>query len=60
MLEKLNEIEKEALASLAAISDEAALETWRVANIGRSSPVMVVFSQSAPLSVSAPTRSKWP
>jgi phenylalanyl-tRNA synthetase alpha chain len=50
MLEKLNEIEKEALASLAAIEDEAALETWRVANIGRSSPVMGVFSQMGGLS----------
>jgi len=50
MLEKLNEIEKEALASLAAINDEAALETWRVANIGRNSPVMVVFSQMGGLS----------
>ena len=39
MLEKLNEIEKEALSSLAAVSSEAALEAWRVANIGRSSAV---------------------
>lgn len=50
MLEKLNEIEKEALASLAAVEDEAALEVWRVANIGRSSPVMGVFSQMGALS----------
>jgi phenylalanyl-tRNA synthetase alpha chain len=50
MLEKLNEIEKEALASLAAITDEAALDAWRVANIGRSSPVMNVFSQMGALS----------
>jgi len=50
MLEKLNEIEKEALASLAALEDEAALETWRVANIGRSSPVMSIFSQMGGLS----------
>lgn len=50
MLEKLNEIEKEALASLAVIEDEAALEAWRVANIGRSSPVMSVFSQMGGLS----------
>ena len=50
MLEKLNEIEQEALASLAAIEDEAALEAWRVANIGRNSPVMVVFSQMGGLS----------
>jgi phenylalanyl-tRNA synthetase alpha chain len=50
MLEKLNEIEKDALASLAAIEDESALEAWRVANIGRSSPVMSVFSQMGALS----------
>lgn len=45
LLEQLNQIEKEALASLAAVQDEATLEAWRVANIGRSSPVMQVFSQ---------------
>lgn len=50
MLEKLNEIEKAALDSLAAIEDEAALEAWRVANIGRSSPVMTIFSQMGALS----------
>ena len=50
MLDKLNEIEKAALESLAAISDEAALEAWRVANIGRSSAVMGVFSQMGGLS----------
>jgi phenylalanyl-tRNA synthetase alpha chain len=50
MLEKLNTIEKEALASLAGLEDEAALEVWRVANIGRSSPVMSVFSQMGGLS----------
>ena len=50
MLEKLNKIEKTALESLAAVTDEAALEAWRVANIGRSSPVMNVFSQMSGLS----------
>lgn len=50
MLEKLAQIEKEAIESLAAIEDEAALEKWRVANIGRSSPVMTVFSQMGGLS----------
>jgi phenylalanyl-tRNA synthetase alpha chain len=50
MLDKLNEIEKTALESLAVISDEAALEAWRVANVGRSSPVMSVFSQMGGLS----------
>ncbi len=50
MLEKLAQIEKEALESLAKLEDEAALEAWRVANIGRSSPVMNVFSQMGTLS----------
>lgn len=50
MLEKLAQIEKEALESLAKIEEEAALEAWRVANIGRSSPVMNVFSQMGTLS----------
>jgi phenylalanyl-tRNA synthetase alpha chain len=50
MLDKLNEIEKAALESLAAIEDETALEVWRVANIGRSSPVMGVFSEMGNLS----------
>ena len=50
MLDKLNEIEKAALESLSAVNDEAALEAWRVANIGRSSAVMNVFSQMGGLS----------
>ena len=50
MLDKLNEIEKAALASLAAIHDEAGLEAWRVPNIGRSSAVMNIFSQMGGLS----------
>lgn len=45
MLETLAQIEKEALEALSKIEEEAALEAWRVANIGRSSPVMNVFSQ---------------
>jgi phenylalanyl-tRNA synthetase alpha chain len=44
MLEKLKEIEKTALEALSAVSDEAALEAWRVAFLGRSSPLMQVFS----------------
>ncbi|HSM70434.1 MAG TPA: phenylalanine--tRNA ligase subunit alpha [Anaerolineales bacterium] len=44
MLDKLKEIENTALESLEAINDSAALEAWRVANIGRSSPLMAVFS----------------
>ena len=50
MLEKLSEIEKSALEGLSAVKDQAALEAWRVANVGRSSPLMQVFSQLGKLS----------
>ncbi len=50
MLEKLNEIEKAALETLAATDNEAALENWRVGNLGRSSAVMGIFSQMGGLS----------
>ena len=33
MLDKLNEIEKAALESLESITDQAALDAWRIANI---------------------------
>src|ERR1044071_4262167 len=50
MLDKLGEIEKSALESLSTIKDQAALEAWRVANVGRSSPLMQVFSELGKLS----------
>ena len=50
MLEKLNEIEKSALESLNAITDQSALDAWRVANVGRSSPLMQVFAELGKLS----------
>jgi phenylalanyl-tRNA synthetase alpha chain len=50
MLDKLKEIEKTALASLQDVRDEANLEAWRVANIGRSSPLMMVFAELGKLS----------
>src|SRR5512134_3766676 len=50
MLENLKEIEKTALESLNSITDSAALETWRVANVGRSSPLMQVFAGLGKLS----------
>ncbi|MDP1714601.1 MAG: phenylalanine--tRNA ligase subunit alpha [Anaerolineales bacterium] len=50
MLDKLNEIEKAALESLSSISDQAALDAWRVANVGRSSPLMGIFSEFGKLS----------
>jgi phenylalanyl-tRNA synthetase alpha chain len=44
MLEKLNDIEKDALQSLAQTQDGAAIEAWRVAQLGRNSPLMQAFS----------------
>jgi len=42
-LAKLEQIKSKALAVLADVADEEALEAWRVAHLGRSSPVMMVF-----------------
>ena len=50
MIDKLSEIERNALENLNAITDQTALEAWRVANIGRSSPLMMVFSELGKLS----------
>lgn len=44
MIDKLGELEKQALENLAAVQDEAALESWRVAQLGRSSPLMLIFA----------------
>jgi phenylalanyl-tRNA synthetase alpha chain len=50
MQDKLNEIEKSALDSLASISDQATLDAWRIAHVGRSSPLMQVFAELGKLS----------
>jgi phenylalanyl-tRNA synthetase alpha chain len=50
MLEKLDQIEQSALAALKGVQDEAALQEWRVAHLGRSSPLMQSFSQMGQLS----------
>ena len=50
MSDKLNEIEQSALESLQSVTDQAALEAWRVANLGRSSPLMTFFSELGKLS----------
>ena len=44
MLEKLNEIERLGLDALEAVRDEAALEAWRIAHLGRSSALMQLFN----------------
>lgn len=50
MLDKLKEIEQAALDGLQGVHDSAALEAWRVAHIGRSSPLMQVFAGLGKLS----------
>ena len=44
-VKQLEEIQARALAELAGIDDEARLDAWRVANLGRSSEVMQFFSR---------------
>ncbi len=44
MIDKLTEIEHAGLDSLKMVQEDAALESWRVAHLGRSSPLMQVFS----------------
>lgn len=45
MLAQLDHIEANALASLQSVVDDNALEQWRVAHLGRSSPLMEIFDQ---------------
>ena len=45
MLEELNQIEQAALASLDTAQDESALQRWKVAHLGRSSPLMLTFDK---------------
>jgi phenylalanyl-tRNA synthetase alpha chain len=49
MLEKLEQIKTEALAALQNAADDASLEAWRIAYLGRKSPVMTAFSQMGSL-----------
>ncbi len=50
MLDKLNEIEKTALEALRSVADPSALDAWRAAQLGRSSPLMTVFAGFGKLS----------
>jgi phenylalanyl-tRNA synthetase alpha chain len=43
MLPELSQIEQSALSKLDSVGDETDLEKWRVAHLGRSSPLMAVF-----------------
>jgi len=49
MFAQLEDIERAASAALQAAEDEAALEAWRVAYLGRNSPLMKVFDQMGQL-----------
>ncbi len=44
MLDRLIEIEQQALQELETVKDQADLEAWRVKHLGRSSAIMQVFS----------------
>ncbi len=50
MLEKLNEIERHGLDALRSVQDEAGLEAWRVAHLGRSSALTQLFNEFGQLS----------
>src|SRR4030042_504698 len=50
MLSDLVQIEQQALQALESIQDEASLESWRVAHLGRSAPLILVFDQLGKLS----------
>jgi phenylalanyl-tRNA synthetase alpha chain len=50
MLDKLREIEQAALETLKSVKDQASLDSWRVAHLGRNSPLMQVFSGLGQLS----------
>ncbi len=49
MLEALERIQQEALQALAEAQDAEALEAWKVAHLGRKSPLMQVFPQMGSL-----------
>ncbi len=50
MLEQLDQIEKDALGALDGVQDDAAVQQWRVAHLGRKSAVMAAFDKMGELS----------
>ena len=50
MLEQLDQIESQALAALNSLNGEKEIEAWRVAHLGRSSPLMEIFDNIGQLS----------
>lgn len=49
-LDELDHIQQNALEALNQVQDEASLQAWRTAHLGRSSPVMQIFSGLAQVS----------
>jgi phenylalanyl-tRNA synthetase alpha chain len=45
MLDRIEQINEDALTSLEAVQDAEALELWRVTHLGRSSPLMKIFDR---------------
>lgn len=43
ILQQLSEIEANGLSALEAAQDEKDLQAWRIAQLGRSAPVMLIF-----------------
>jgi phenylalanyl-tRNA synthetase alpha chain len=50
MLDQLDTLEKESLAALEAVADSGALEAWRVAHLGRNTPLMTILGDLGKLS----------
>jgi len=44
IMEQIASIEQDALSALHSVQDETGLQTWRVAHLGRSAPVMQLFT----------------
>ena len=50
MLDQLNAIEQEALAALQSVTDQTALDAWRVTHLGKKSPLMTILGDLGKLS----------
>src|SRR4030066_365309 len=50
MLAQLDQIQKDALSALAAVTDTKALDDWRVMHLGKKSPLMTILGDLGKLS----------
>ena len=50
ILEELDGVQQNGLEALASVQDEAGLQTWRTAHLGRSAPVMLAFTRLGQIS----------